>query len=46
MADKKIGELPAAASVYDDSLFVAGQQGVAVKVSGRLIKALSDRSGE
>lgn len=46
MADKRIGELPAAADLYDDSLLVAEQQGVAVKVSGRLFKKFAQVSVE
>lgn len=41
MADKQIGSLPAAASVDDDALFVAEIQGVAVKITGRQLKALA-----
>lgn len=40
MADKHIGALPAASAVYDDSLFVMEQQGVATKVTGRQIRAM------
>ena len=38
MADKTIGELPAASEVYDDSLLVMEQQGEARSVQGALIK--------
>ena len=38
MADKNIGSLPAAAAIDDNSLFVAEQQGAAVRVSGAVIK--------
>ena len=38
MADKNIGALPSAASLDDDSLLVAEQQGQAVSVSGALFK--------
>lgn len=38
MADKNIGALPSAASLDDDSLLVAEQQGQAVSVSGSLFK--------
>lgn len=41
MADKHIGALPAAVSVYDDSLFVMEQQGTAMKVTGRQIRAMA-----
>lgn len=40
MADKHIGALPGASAVYDDSLFVMEQQGVATKVTGRQIRAM------
>ena len=46
MADKRIGELPAAADLYDDSLLAAEQQGGAVKVSGRLLKKFAQASVE
>ena len=46
MADKKIGELSAAAELYDDSMLVAEQQGKAVKVSGRLFKQFAQVSVE
>ena len=39
MADKRIGELPAAPALYDDTLFAVEQQGVAKKLTGRQIKA-------
>jgi len=45
MADKTIGALPSAPAVYDDSLFVAEQQGAAVKVTGRQIRALLGTGG-
>lgn len=38
MADKNIGSLPAAAAIDDNSLFVAEQQGAAVRVSGAALK--------
>lgn len=38
MADKNIGSLPAAAAIDDNSLFVAEQQGAAVRVSGAVVK--------
>lgn len=41
MADKAIGELPAAPAIYDDSLFVAEQQGKAVKITGRQLRSLA-----
>ncbi|MDE7242782.1 MAG: hypothetical protein K2O18_02225 [Oscillospiraceae bacterium] len=44
MADKKIGELPAAPSVYDDSLFVVEQQGQAVKATGRQWKSFAQQA--
>lgn len=37
MADKRIGELPSAAGVYGDSLFVMEQQSTAMSVRGELI---------
>lgn len=40
MADKHIGALPAAFAIYDDSLFVAEQQGKAVKIAGRQLRDL------
>lgn len=45
MADKAIGELPAAPAIYDDSLFVAEQQGKAVKITGRQLRSLAGGSG-
>ena len=44
MADKNIGALPDAAAVYDDSLFVAEQQGAAVKITGKQLRELYDGS--
>lgn len=44
VADKNIGSLPAAATVNDDSLFVAEQQGEAVKVSGAQFKGYAQSS--
>lgn len=41
MADKHIGALPAAPAVFDDSLFVMEQQGVACKVTGRQIRSMA-----
>lgn len=41
MADKAIGELPAATAIYDDSLFVAEQQGKAVKITGRQLRSIA-----
>lgn len=38
MADKSIGELPAAPALYDDSLLVVEQQSQARSVAGRIIK--------
>lgn len=38
MADKTVGELPAAQYLHNDSLFVVEQQGVAMKLTGRQIK--------
>ena len=47
MADKTIGELPAVTSLDGDSLFVAQQQGQAVKVSGsQLIQFANDETAE
>ena len=40
MADRHIGALPKASAVYDDSLFVMEQQGMAVSVTGRQIRAI------
>lgn len=37
MADKAIGELPAASGLYDDTLLVAENQGEAEKITGRQI---------
>lgn len=45
MADKAIGELPAAPAIYDDSLFVAEQQGKAVKITGRQLRSLAGTGG-
>lgn len=41
MADKHIGALPATPAVFDDSLFVMEQQGVACKVTGRQIRSMA-----
>ena len=40
MADKHIGALPKASAVYDDSLFVMEQQGMATSFTGRQIRAM------
>lgn len=45
MADKRIGELPAAPALYDDTLFAVEQQGVAKKLTGRQIKAAAGGGG-
>lgn len=45
MADKHIGALPKASAVYDDSLFVMEQQGMAVSVTGRQIRAMAGTGG-
>lgn len=41
MADKRIGELPAAPGVFADTLFAAEQQGQAVKITARQIAGVS-----
>lgn len=46
MADKSIGALPALASVNDDALFVAEQQGAAGKVSGAQIAAFAKAAAD
>ena len=45
MADRHIGVLPAAPAVYDDSLFVAEQQGKAVKITGRQLRSIAGTGG-
>lgn len=40
MADKTIGALPSAPAIYNDTLFVAEQQGKAVKVTGMQLRSL------
>lgn len=44
MADKTIGELPAALSVYDDSLMVAEQNGNAVSFTGAQFKDYAQKN--
>lgn len=44
MADKTIGELPAALSVYDDSLMVAEQNGSAVSFTGAQFKYYAQKN--
>lgn len=44
MADKSIGALTAATAIDDSSLFVAEQQGEAVKVSGAIFKGYAQSS--
>lgn len=44
MADKNIGLLPSATELYDDSLLVVEQQGVAVKLSGAQFKQFAQHS--
>ena len=46
MADKKIGELPAAPAVQDDSLFPIEQQGIAMHGQGRQLREFAERSVE
>lgn len=44
MADKRINELDAAASIYDNDLFVLEQNGNAMSLSGELLKRYIDRN--
>lgn len=46
MADRNIGTLPAATSIDSDSLFVAEQQGAAVKVTGEQIAAFAEAAAD
>lgn len=45
MADKHIGALPKASAVYDDSLFVMEQQGMATSVTGRQLRSMIGTEG-
>lgn len=45
MADKMIGELPAGLAIDNDTLFVAEQQGQAVKITGKEFRKLIGTSG-
>lgn len=46
MADKTIGELKRATSLYDDSLLIAEQQGEAVSLAGSLLKSFVEDAAE
>ena len=46
IADKSIGELPAASSVNDDALFVIEQQGTAYSVAGSVWKGYAQQSAQ